>query len=145
MPGGSLAELVGSHIRLNEVYSQMVFHQIISGVGYLHRKGIVHLGLSCSKVLLMNANANIVLTGPWNMKSFDSDYAYRNSLSRRLYDLELFTKEQGFDRRDECSIMRDDIVEDSLVEPWYSTPKTSHDRLYAKKKKRMSLAVGSYW
>ena len=77
----------------------MVFAQIISGVGYLHRNGIVHLGLSCSKVLL-DRNQNVLLTGFSNMNKFDPEDTYIDSLFKNVADLELFTKERGLDQRD---------------------------------------------
>lgn len=70
IPGGSLVEYVNVKTYLTEHVSQRLFAQIISAVGYLHRKGIVNSTLSCSKVLL-DINQNATLTGFSNVKAFD--------------------------------------------------------------------------
>ena len=69
IPGGSLAEYIAEHTRLNTYISQRFFAQIISAVGYLHRNGIVNPTLSCSKVLL-DYNLKATLTGFSNVKPF---------------------------------------------------------------------------
>ena len=130
---GSLAKCLGMRPHLSDHFSQMVFAQIISGLGYLHRNGIVHLGLSCSKVLL-DRNQNVLLTGFSNMNEFDPEDTYIDSLFENVADLELFTKERGLDQRDERGFMRGDLTEQRLEKPWYSAPEASLYRLYEGRK-----------
>ena len=68
IPGRCLVECVDVQTYLKEHVSQKVFAQIISAVGYLHRKGIVHPTVSCSEVLL-DSDQNAFLTGFSNVKT----------------------------------------------------------------------------
>ena len=61
MPDVSLAKYVVVQT-LSEHVSRKLFAQIISAVGYLHRKGIVNPRLLCSQVHL-DSNRNVLLTG----------------------------------------------------------------------------------
>ena len=130
--GGSLAQYVTGR-GLSDEISQRLFAQIVSAVGYLHRKGIVHLGLSCSKVLL-NPNQHAILTGFSNMKTFDPEDTAINSMFAKAEDLELFAKEYGYDQRDERGFMRGDLMVDRLEDPYYSDPEASLYRLYEGRK-----------
>ena len=132
IPGGSLAGYVGMH-GLRDQLSQRLFAQIVSAVGYLHRRGIVHLGLSCSKVLL-DSNQNAILTGFSNMKTFDPEDTAINSMFAKVEDLELFAIEYGYDQRDERGFMRGDLMVDRLEDPYYSDPEASLYRLYEGRK-----------
>ena len=120
IPGGSLKEYVATH-RLSDQVSQRLFAQIVSAVGYLHRKGIVHLGLSCSKVLL-DSYQNAILTGFSNMKTFDPEDTAINSMFANVEDLALVASVHGYDQRDERGFMRGDLMVDRLEDPYYSDP-----------------------
>ena len=133
IPGLSLAEYVAVQSLLSDRVSQKFFAQIISAVGYLHRNGIVHLGLSCSKFLL-DSNQNAILTGISNVKTFDTKDTAINSEFVKVENLELFAKERGYDRRDRRGFMRGDLMEDRLEEPYYSAPEASLYHLYEGRK-----------
>ena len=60
--GGTLTDYVTFWGNLNNSLAQRLFAQIVAAVGYLHRRGIAHLALSCRKVVL-DRNQNVVLTG----------------------------------------------------------------------------------
>ena len=116
IPGGSLTEYVAVHRHLSNMTARRLFAQIISAVGYLHRKAVVHLGLSCSKVLL-DSDQNVILTGFFNARTFDSKDRHLMSeyMNRRRFP------------------MRDLILE-HLKEPYYSAPEASLDGLYEGRK-----------
>ena len=132
IPGGSLAQYVTGH-GLHDRVSQRLFAQIVSAVGYLHRKGIVHLGLSCSKVLL-DSYQNAILTGFSNMKTFDPEDTAINSMFANVEDLALVASVHGYDQRDERGFMRGDLMVDRLEEPYYSAPEASLYHLYEGRK-----------
>ena len=115
IPGGSLVEYLAVHGISGQI-PQRLFAQIISAVGYLHRKGIVHLGLSCSKVLL-DFNQNVVLTGFSNARTFDSK------------DVHLMS--ECMDRR---GFPMGNIHLERPEEPDYSAPEASRLRLYEGRK-----------
>ena len=116
IPGGSLAEYVAVHRHLSDMTPQRFFAQIISAVGYLHRKAVVHLGLSCSKVLL-DSDENVILTGFFNARTFDSKDRHLMSeyMNRRRFPM-------------------GDLISEHLKEPYYSAPEASLDGLYEGRK-----------
>ena len=133
IPGGSLAEYVAVHTRLSDRVTQRIFAQIISGVGYLHRKGIVHLGLSCSKVLL-DTNENVILTGFSIMKTFDPEDKCIDIDLAKTDNIEFLAKDRGYDQRDMRGFMRSDLMEARLEEPYYSAPEATLFILYRGRK-----------
>ena len=60
-PGGELFEYILAHKHLREQMACKLFAQLISGVGYLHAKKIVHRDLKLEN-LLLDRNRNIVIT-----------------------------------------------------------------------------------
>ena len=133
IPGGSLAECVAVKTHFSDHVSQKLFAQIISAVGYLHRKGIVHLGLSCSKILL-DSNRNAILTRFSNVNTFDPEDTGIDYMFAKAKCFELFEKRVGFDQRDESAFMRRDLMADRLEDPYYSAPEASLFRLYEGRK-----------
>ena len=106
IPGGdSLTEYIAEPTRLSDRDTQKLFTQIISAVGYLHREGIVHLGLSCSKIFLDFFSVP-TLIGFLNMRTFDAE---RGPLTG-------------------------DLMTDRLEDPYYSAPEASPYRLYEGRK-----------
>ena len=124
IPGGTLAEYIAMHIPLSDRVSQRVFAQIVSGVGYLHQRAIVRLGLSCSKVLL-DSNKNAILTGFSNLNTFDLKDTDINSATVQGFSLDQLErsldpldqpKERSFisgdsDPMDYAYFMRDHLYE----------------------------------
>ncbi len=123
IPGGSLAQYIVGH-SLRDQVSQRLFAQIVSAVGYLHRKGIVHLKLSCSKVFL-DSNQNAILTGFSNVKTFDPEAPGIDYMFAKAKYFEPSDQRVGFDRRDESAFMRPDLVTSRLKDPYYSAPEAS--------------------
>lgn len=60
--GGELFDYILHHRYLKDGSARKLFSQLISGVGYLHKKGIVHRDLQLKK-LLLDRNRNIIITG----------------------------------------------------------------------------------
>ena len=99
-PGGTLAEYIAMHIHLSDRNSQRIFAQIISGVGYLHQKSIIRLGLSCSKVFL-DSNKNAILTGFSYINTIVPEDTVIYSESVKMEKLRLFAQECLLDQLEE--------------------------------------------
>ena len=93
----------------------------------------MHLGLSCSKVLL-DSNRNAILTRFSNVNTFDPEDMGIDYMFAKAKCFELFRKRFGFDRRDESAFMRRDLMADRLEDPYYSAPEASLFRLYGGRK-----------
>ncbi len=59
--GGELFDYILNHRYLKDNAARRLFAQLISGVGYLHKKGIVHRDLKLEN-LLLDRNRNIIIT-----------------------------------------------------------------------------------
>jgi len=60
-PGGSVCDLVQSRGKLNEVISRRFFSQMITGLSYIHKMGIVHRDLKLENLLLTRNMRNLVI------------------------------------------------------------------------------------
>ncbi|KAE8446167.1 hypothetical protein EG329_012392 [Mollisiaceae sp. DMI_Dod_QoI] len=60
--GGELSSYILHHKYLKDNIAQKLFAQIVYGVSYLHRKGIVHRALTVENILL-DRNRNIIIGG----------------------------------------------------------------------------------
>lgn len=59
--GGELFDFILKHKYLKDPPACRLFAQLVSGVGYLHKKGIVHRDLKLEN-LLLDRNRNIIIT-----------------------------------------------------------------------------------
>jgi protein-serine/threonine kinase len=59
--GGELFDYILTHRYLKDPPACRLFAQLVSGVGYLHKKGIVHRDLKLEN-LLLDRNRNIIIT-----------------------------------------------------------------------------------
>src|SRR5271163_210567 len=59
--GGELFDYILNHRYLKDQAARRLFAQLVSGVGYLHKKGIVHRDLKLEN-LLLDRNRNIIIT-----------------------------------------------------------------------------------
>ena len=111
IPGGSLVEYVNMKTHLPEHESQRLFAQIVSAVGYLHRKGIVNSTLSCSKVLL-DINRNATLTGFTNVKAFDVAESPRMLMGNFTEEIYCYDREDSpcFDEAREADVRSCGII-----------------------------------
>ena len=70
--GGTLEDYISHHRYLKDHRAQRLFAQLVSGVGYLHKKGVVHRGIDPSH-LLLDRNKNIIIIGFSCADTFDPD------------------------------------------------------------------------
>ena len=70
--GGELFEYILNNRYLRDNSARRLFAQLVSGVGYLHKKGIVHRDLKLEN-LLLDRNRNIIITDFGFANTFDPD------------------------------------------------------------------------
>nr|AAN32717.1 protein kinase SNF [Colletotrichum gloeosporioides f. sp. malvae] len=68
--GGELFDYILNHRYLKDNAARRLFAQLVSGVGYLHKKGIVHRDLKLEN-LLLDRNRNIIITDFGFANTFD--------------------------------------------------------------------------
>jgi len=145
--GGELEAYIATHRYLKDNVARRLFAQVVSGIGYLHRKGILHLALSCKKVLL-DSNRNAVVTGfshantfnPQDELSAEEEFSISN---------ESFVHEHRLDRQNEYGHMRGDLMLDRLEQPYYSAPEGTLFHSYAGRKADVwscgIILVSAHW
>ncbi|KAK4697408.1 hypothetical protein P7C71_g655, partial [Lecanoromycetidae sp. Uapishka_2] len=94
--GGELFDYILTHRYLKDNTARKLFAQLVSGVGYLHKKGIVHRDLKLEN-LLLDRNRNIVITDFGFANTFNPDDELEEEIERNLTDRK-FVKEMNLDR-----------------------------------------------
>ncbi|BFZ65242.1 hypothetical protein YB2330_006405 [Saitoella coloradoensis] len=119
--GGELFDYILKQRYLKDAVACGLFAQLISGVGYLHSKGIVHRDLKLEN-LLLDRNRNIIIT----------DFGFANTFN---------VEEVSDDKEDElklsrCGIKgRGDLMATSCGSPCYAAPElVVSDGLYTGRK-----------
>lgn len=148
--GGELFDFILNHRFLKDPPACRLFAQLVSGVGYLHKKGIVHRDLKLEN-LLLDRNRNIIITDFGFANVFDPNDEL-GGLEDRLDDPELLKElEKGVpntpERRTggEPSLLnilgpgqvrrRGDLMATSCGSPCYAAPElVVSDGLYTGKK-----------
>lgn len=117
-PGGSLFDYVSDHQFLNDYTAKRLFAQIIAGVGYIHKMGVVHRNLKLTQ-LVLDRNRNIIITGFGLAKTFQADfelceeieYGLANKSYARQMELTLAT-----------GLRRGDLMSTCCGSPFYAAP-----------------------
>ncbi|KAI5302871.1 hypothetical protein KEM56_000264, partial [Ascosphaera pollenicola] len=131
--GGELFDYILKHRYLKDHSARKLFAQLISGVGYLHKKGIVHRDLKLEN-LLLDKNRNIIITdfgfantfNPADELGTEVEYALGNKdVVRRL----------RLDKPDRNGMRRGDLMQTSCGSPCYAAPElVVSDSLYTARK-----------
>src|SRR5271156_6797509 len=117
--GGELFDYILNHRYLKDQAARRLFAQLVSGVGYLHKKGIVHRDLKLEN-LLLDQNRNIIIT----------DFGFANT----------FNPDEVTDDNDTILASEDnrkvgDLMQTSCGSPCYAAPElVVTDGLYAGRK-----------
>ncbi|KAI9677172.1 MAG: hypothetical protein M1829_002746 [Trizodia sp. TS-e1964] len=131
--GGELFDFILNHRYLKDNAARRLFAQLISGVGYLHKKGIVHRDLKLEN-LLLDKNRNIIITDFGFANTFDPADELGDEVEFKLNDKE-FVKRRGLDKILDSGLRRGDLMATSCGSPCYAAPElVVSDSLYTGRK-----------
>ncbi|OHW93150.1 CAMK/CAMKL/KIN4 protein kinase [Colletotrichum incanum] len=131
--GGELFDYILNHRYLKDNAARRLFAQLVSGVGYLHKKGIVHRDLKLEN-LLLDRNRNIIITDFGFANTFDAEEELSEEEELNLGDRE-FVKKLGLDRIKTNGSRKGDLMQTSCGSPCYAAPElVVSDSLYTGRK-----------
>lgn len=131
--GGELFDYILNHRYLNDKAARRLFAQLVSGVGYLHKKGIVHRDLKLEN-LLLDRNKNIIITDFGFANTFNPVDELGEQVEHGLQDKE-FVKRNGLDQILKDGHRRGDLMQTSCGSPCYAAPElVVSDSLYTGRK-----------
>ncbi|KAF2033082.1 Pkinase-domain-containing protein [Setomelanomma holmii] len=129
--GGELFDYILNHRYLKDGPARKLFSQLISGVGYLHKKGIVHRDLKLEN-LLLDRNKNIIITDFGFANTFDPNDELSEEIEYRLGDKD-FIRSLGLEGSE--GARRGDLMQTSCGSPCYAAPElVVSDSLYTGRK-----------
>ncbi|KAG6179813.1 hypothetical protein E4U24_005624 [Claviceps purpurea] len=131
--GGELFDYILNHRYLKDGPARRLFSQLVSGVGYLHKKGIVHRDLKLEN-LLLDRNRNIIITDFGFANTFDPNEELMEEEELNLTDRET-VKRMGLDRIKPNGMRKGDLMQTSCGSPCYAAPElVVSDSLYTGRK-----------
>lgn len=131
--GGELFDYILNHRYLKDNAARRLFAQLVSGVGYLHKKGIVHRDLKLEN-LLLDAHKNIIITDFGFANTFDPAEELTEDEEMNLGDRE-FVKRKGLDKVKPDGMRKGDLMQTSCGSPCYAAPElVVSDSLYTGRK-----------
>ncbi|KAK3905858.1 hypothetical protein C8A05DRAFT_41244 [Staphylotrichum tortipilum] len=131
--GGELFDYILNHRYLKDNAARRLFAQLVSGVGYLHKKGIVHRDLKLEN-LLLDRNRNIIITDFGFANTFDPHEELTEDEELNLTDRE-FVKRMGLDKVKPSGSRKGDLMQTSCGSPCYAAPElVVSDSLYTGRK-----------
>ncbi|KAH8883632.1 kinase-like protein [Thozetella sp. PMI_491] len=131
--GGELFDYILNHRYLKDNAARRLFAQLVSGVGYLHKKGIVHRDLKLEN-LLLDRNRNIIITDFGFANTFDPVEELTEEEELNLTDRE-YVKRLGLDKVKPNGSRKGDLMQTSCGSPCYAAPElVVSDSLYTGRK-----------
>jgi protein-serine/threonine kinase len=131
--GGELFDYILNHRYLKDNGARRLFAQLVSGVGYLHKKGIVHRDLKLEN-LLLDRNRNIIITDFGFANTFNPDDELDEEIEYNLGNKD-FVKKTGLEQTDSNGHRRGDLMQTSCGSPCYAAPElVVSDSLYTGRK-----------
>ncbi|KAL7786404.1 hypothetical protein V8C37DRAFT_294884 [Trichoderma ceciliae] len=131
--GGELFDYILNHRYLKDNSARRLFSQLVSGVGYLHKKGIVHRDLKLEN-LLLDRNRNIIITDFGFANTFDPHDELTDEEELNLSDRE-YVKRLGIDKVKPNGMRKGDLMQTSCGSPCYAAPElVVSDSLYTGRK-----------
>lgn len=131
--GGELFDYILNHRYLKDNAARRLFAQLVSGVGYLHKKGIVHRDLKLEN-LLLDRNRNIIITDFGFANTFDPTEELSEEEENNLSDRE-FVKRMGLNQLKPSGTRKGDLMQTSCGSPCYAAPElVVSDSLYTGRK-----------
>ncbi|KAL4809167.1 hypothetical protein BDV18DRAFT_76061 [Aspergillus unguis] len=127
--GGELFDHILRNKYLKDNSARRLFAQLVSGVGYLHKKGIVHRDLKLEN-LLLDRNRNIIITDFGFANTFDPTDELSEEIEYNLTNKE-FVKRMRLDKTNSKGLRRGDLMQTSCGSPCYAAPElVVSDSLY---------------
>ena len=131
--GGELFDYILNHRYLKDNAARRLFAQLVSGVGYLHKKGIVHRDLKLEN-LLLDRNRNIIITDFGFANTFDPADELGDEIEFGLANRD-FVRRQDLERVNDKGYRRGDLMQTSCGSPCYAAPElVVSDSLYTGRK-----------
>lgn len=131
--GGELFDYILTHRYLKDPAARRLFAQLVSGVGYLHKKGIVHRDLKLEN-LLLDRHRNIIITDFGFANTFNPTDELGDDIEYSLGNRD-FVRKMRLDRVDEKGMRRGDLMQTSCGSPCYAAPElVVSDGLYTGRK-----------
>jgi len=131
--GGELFDYILNHRYLKDNAARRLFAQLVSGVGYLHKKGIVHRDLKLEN-LLLDRNRNIIITDFGFANTFDARDELGDEVEYNLSSRE-YVKRMELDKVLPNGHRRGDLMQTSCGSPCYAAPElVVSDSLYTGRK-----------
>jgi len=118
--GGELFDYILNHRYLKDNPARRLFAQLVSGVGYLHKKGIVHRDLKLEN-LLLDKNRNIIITDFGFANTFDPKDELGDEIEYNLANRDV-VKKLDLERVLENGHRRGDLMQTSCGSPCYAAP-----------------------
>ncbi len=118
--GGELFDFILKHRFLHDPLARRLFAQLVSGVGYLHKKGIIHRDLKLEN-LLLDRNENVIITDFGFANKFDPTDELGDKVESRLYDRG-FVKKMNLEAVQKNGFRRGDLMATSCGSPCYAAP-----------------------
>ncbi|KAL2060097.1 hypothetical protein VTL71DRAFT_9919 [Oculimacula yallundae] len=131
--GGELFDYILNHRYLKDNAARRLFAQLVSGVGYLHKKGIVHRDLKLEN-LLLDRNRNIIITDFGFANTFNPDDELGDEIEYNLASRD-YVKRKELDKVLPGGHRRGDLMQTSCGSPCYAAPElVVSDSLYTGRK-----------
>lgn len=131
--GGELFDYILNHRYLKDNAARRLFAQLVSGVGYLHKKGIVHRDLKLEN-LLLDRNRNIIITDFGFANTFNPGDELGDEIEYNLSSKE-YVKSMELDQLLADGHRRGDLMQTSCGSPCYAAPElVVSDSLYTGRK-----------
>lgn len=131
--GGELFDYILLHRYLKDQHARRLFAQLISGVGYLHKKGIVHRDLKLEN-LLLDRNRNIIITDFGFANTFNASDELGDDIEYNLGSRD-YVKRMELDKILSDGHRRGDLMQTSCGSPCYAAPElVVSDSLYTGRK-----------
>lgn len=131
--GGELFDYILNHRYLKDHAARRLFAQLVSGVGYLHKRGIVHRDLKLEN-LLLDRNKNIIITDFGFANTFNPKDELTHEIEYNLGNRD-FVQRAGLEQIHPDGHRRGDLMQTSCGSPCYAAPElVVSDSLYTGRK-----------
>lgn len=132
-PCGELFNFILNQRYLKDNHAKKLFAQLVSAVGYLHKKGIIHRDLKLEN-LLLDRNQNIIVTDFGFANKFDPTDELGEQIEARLHDRN-FVDNNRLGALNKEGYRRGDLMATSCGSPCYAAPElVISDGLYTGRK-----------